>query len=404
MNTEGSYLCSCNLGYRGDGITCKVGQCEDRRCPSDQKCISPTSDECQCNQGLTYNTITEFCDDIDECTLDHDCDQNSTCVNLKGSFYCVCDTGYVGDGRTCVEGTCTDDICPVNAKCVAPNKLDCRCKKGFELELWESNQTEICVDTDECSTLRSICHENALCKNFPGGYECNCQEGYFGNGQTCFPGSCTDINCPPSDHKFCLSPRSNLCKCTEGYVLNDLSACVDFDECEKEPCDQNANCTNNVGSFSCTCNFGYDGDGISCFEWKTVLVLNSFEEYKAPLLVDAKGRNDPSVTMSVGENTEVFNSCSVTYRNRFYVFGGDRQKRQISEVAQCELRRIGTLDFIHYYGACNNFGDREIYLCFGVWATKQCRSAVDPLGNFIEIAPSTYKHLYARTAASPSKF
>ena len=35
---------------------------------------------------------------------------------------------------------------------------------------------------------------------------------------------------------------------------------------------------------------------------------------------------------------------------------------------------------------------------------KQCRSAVDPLGNFTEIAPSIYNHAKIRTAASPSKF
>ena len=152
LNTEGSFICSCNLGYRGNGTTCKLGQCDDRRCPPDQKCVSSTSDKCQCNQGLIFNTIYEFCDDIDECALDHDCDHNSTCVNIKGSFYCVCNSGFIGDGKTCVEGTCTDDMCPMNAECVSPNKPDCRCESGFELESWKSNKTEICVDTDECSS------------------------------------------------------------------------------------------------------------------------------------------------------------------------------------------------------------------------------------------------------------
>ena len=450
LNTEGNFICSCNLGFRGNGTTCKVGQCEDRRCPPDQKCVSPTSNECQCNEGFNMNTELDFCEDLDECLLDHDCDKNSTCVNKKGSFSCVCDTGYVGDGRTCVEGNCTDEMCPINAECVTPSSSECRCKNGFEIKLGKSN--EICVDTDECSTLRRICHKKAVCMNIPGGYECNCQEGYFGDGQTCFPGSCTDINCPPSSHKECVSTRSNLCKCTEGYEFNNLSVCVDVDECKSKPCGQNAECANNPGNYSCTCNVGYvdcsvdkcatgfhdchsnatcknacyenvecanitsnyncicktgfAGDGVLCTETKTVLVLHTQET--DVLLMDAEGRHD-NIPLSFGTNTTVFWSCSVTYRNRFYVFGGNialEQHRQISEVTQCELRRIGTLDFGHRLGACSNVDDRKIYLCFSYEFEadrRQCRSAVDPLQKFTEIAPSTYNHTSA-TAASSSKF
>ena len=110
LNTEGSFVCSCNLGYRGDGITCKVGQCDDNRCPSNQKCVSSTSNECQCNEGFTMNTELDFCQDVDECLLDYDCDQNSVCVNSEGSYACLCNLGYIGDGKTCEEGTCSDDM------------------------------------------------------------------------------------------------------------------------------------------------------------------------------------------------------------------------------------------------------------------------------------------------------
>ena len=412
FNKEGSYVCSCNLGYRGDGLTCKVGQCEDRRCPPDQKCISPTTDKCQCNEGLSYNTITEFCEDDDECLLDHDCGRNSTCVNIKGSFTCDCNPGYIGDGKTCVKGTCTDDMCPTNAECVTPSKPDCRCINGFELKLLKSNQTDIsdhiCVDTDECSTPKGICHDKAVCSNSEGGYECNCQDGYFGDGQTCFPGYCSDSNCPPSDHKECVSRRSNLCKCIEGYHFNNLSVCVDIDECKPEPCDQNASCANLPGNFSCTCSFGYHGDGVSCSK-KAVLVLNPFSfewdiAFNA-ILVDAKSRND-RIRLSKGENTEVEFSCSVTFHNRFYVFGGDRQSRQISEVTECGLKRIGTLHFDHVSGTCSNVDDREIYLCFDSRHLRQCRSGVDPNGDFINFTapPSTFNHYRSRTSASSSQF
>ena len=41
---------------------------------------------------------------------------------------------------------------------------------------------------------------------------------------------------------------------------------TDIDECNESdyPCDPNANCTNIIGSFSCTCVTGYSGDGLTC--------------------------------------------------------------------------------------------------------------------------------------------
>ena len=29
-------------------------------------------------------------------------------------------------------------------------------------------------------------------------------------------------------------------------------------------CDDNATCTDTIGSFNCTCSRGYDGDGVNC--------------------------------------------------------------------------------------------------------------------------------------------
>ena len=193
--------------------------------------------------------------------------------------------------------------------------------------------------------------------------------------------------------------------------MTNSSVCIDVDECKNEPCDVNANCANEPGNFSCTCSFGYSGDGVTCSKM-SILVMSTYNKMKTSLLVNAKGQSN--VNMTIGsrdgpKGTEVFMSCSVTFRNRFYIFGGMEQHQQISEVTQCELRRIGTLDFRLWGGTCSNVDNREIYLCFSkdynsIDGTKQCRSAVDPLGYFTEIALSKYNHLDCRTAASPSKF
>ena len=39
---------------------------------------------------------------------------------------------------------------------------------------------------------------------------------------------------------------------------------LDSDECQSSPCHSNATCNNTNGSFICTCNSGYSGDGFTC--------------------------------------------------------------------------------------------------------------------------------------------
>ena len=39
--------------------------------------------------------------DVDECEQQSPCDSNATCTNTPGSYTCVCDEGYTGDGITC---------------------------------------------------------------------------------------------------------------------------------------------------------------------------------------------------------------------------------------------------------------------------------------------------------------
>ena len=45
----------------------------------------------------------------------------------------------------------------------------------------------------------------------------------------------------------------------------DVTFISDINECETaNPCDSNAACTDTVGSFTCACNTGFIGDGLSC--------------------------------------------------------------------------------------------------------------------------------------------
>ena len=55
---------------------------------------------------------------------------------------------------------------------------------------------------------------------------------------------------------------------------------TDVDECSggTHDCDSNADCTNTVGSFSCSCQSGYNGDGQTC-TGRCVIVVVTDTEY-----------------------------------------------------------------------------------------------------------------------------
>ena len=122
--------------------------------------------------------------------------------------------------------------------------------------------------------------------------------------------------------------------------------------------------------------------------------------------MDSEGRQDDDIVMLFGVGTEVYRSCSISWRNQFFVFGGESQKRQISRLVGYELLRIGTLDFDHYFGGCTNVADDQLYLCFSSadgGDYKKCRVASDPMSDFTEVQLSVFEHKTTRVASSNSK-
>ena len=59
-----------------------------------------------------------------------------------------------------------------------------------------------------------------------------------------------------------------------------------------------------------------------------------------PRLTNSNGKDD-RIDFKFGEDTEVHESCSLTWRGEHYVFGGRYESRQISKIIGCELRNIG---------------------------------------------------------------
>ncbi len=69
-------------------------------------------------------------------------------------------------------------------------------------------------------------------------------------------------------------------KLQQRYTLA-LSSATDANECSAgtDNCDANAECANTYGSFTCTCNQGYSGNGILCIGESLVLIAKQLHLY-----------------------------------------------------------------------------------------------------------------------------
>lgn len=77
---------------------CRTGSAN---CDTNAECLdTPGSYQCTCNGGYTGDGVT--CIDVDEC-LSNPCDKNATCNNTDGDFFCQCDSGFIGDGMSCTR-------------------------------------------------------------------------------------------------------------------------------------------------------------------------------------------------------------------------------------------------------------------------------------------------------------
>ncbi|XP_051579497.1 latent-transforming growth factor beta-binding protein 1-like isoform X2 [Myxocyprinus asiaticus] len=221
-NREGYYLCTCDKGFSltPDGKACTdIDECQD-----DSVCIqghcqnTEGSFICSCEPGFILSSTRDQCDDVDECLeLHQTCDGVGQCVNILGSYQCICQLGYRQvNGTSCQDiDECEDDMqmCILNGECLnTEGSFLCVCDVGFV----STRDPPGCEDVDECSLNENTCGSHGVCQNTMGSFSCQCDPGFKDS--------------------------------------QDGQGCVDVNECEllSDVCGE-ATCENREGSFLCLC-------------------------------------------------------------------------------------------------------------------------------------------------------
>ncbi|XP_076998139.1 sushi domain-containing protein 1 isoform X2 [Tamandua tetradactyla] len=150
-------------------------------------------------------------DVLDVCAT---CHEHATCLQREGKKICICNYGYIGNGRIqCVD----KNECQFGATVVCGNYTSCHntpggfycvCLEGYQAtnnnKTFIPNDGTFCKDIDECE-VSGLCRHGGRCVNTHGSFECYCMDGYLPkNGSEPFhpardATSCTEIDCgtPP---------------------------------------------------------------------------------------------------------------------------------------------------------------------------------------------------------------
>ena len=94
-NSFGSYTCTCEEGFTGNGKICTdVDECNEGKCSANTTCLNTEgSYTCSCKPGFISDRTD--CYDRNECEeKSHNCSSNAVCTNTVGSYDCSCKEHY----------------------------------------------------------------------------------------------------------------------------------------------------------------------------------------------------------------------------------------------------------------------------------------------------------------------
>lgn len=254
QNKINLYECDCFKGYSGLNCEKEINLCDKKPCKNMAECVHfPGSYNCICEQdsGWTGQNCDE---DIDECegfngNLNPWCLNDSTCVNMAGSFQCECPPGFTGkycqdEINECLNVQNNEKICQNGGTCMDnTNGFICECASGWTGELCLERGDRPC---EELLVLVSGSYDEN------GQWDVAKVESITRTWDITFCDAKGTKNCENLDSSGESEWNTGFkCVCVDGMVGTYCS--VEVNECDSSPCENGGTCIDKIGEFVCEC-------------------------------------------------------------------------------------------------------------------------------------------------------
>ncbi len=181
---------------------------------------------------------------------DDPCSPNATCIDTDDGYICECQPGWTDTGTECepdADNDCAngEHTCDINATCTytGSHTFDCDCNEGWQ------GDGQTCADLNECDAGTDNCDEDhGTCSNTPGSFGCGCEEDWHidsADNITCLcdPGITCDDNNLCTNNDICDADGVCAGEPKEG-VLESSGGCDDEDACTEDACNsQDGECS-----------------------------------------------------------------------------------------------------------------------------------------------------------------
>lgn len=170
------------------------------------------------------STVQQKCEVDADCPTGQGCNEYDVCVALP-----IAQVERPTDKK---DGGTAAGIPGAGSPDAGPECLPC--EDGFVM-----GDACNCENVDECEEGEDNCAPEAVCRDTPGSFECDCGEGYEGNGTVCtdtdgcdpnpcYAGvACTDVAAPGEGY---------TCGACPSGLSGDGEVCEDTDGCASDPC------------------------------------------------------------------------------------------------------------------------------------------------------------------------